>query len=114
MSVYRLMNPPGWIVRSIVWFAAASMVTTILHELSHACAAYALGVRSTLFNYFVNLDLTQAQEATAERALIRVAGPVFCLAFGIVVWLAYRRARSSAAELPLLYLSVFGVGVFAT
>jgi hypothetical protein len=34
-----------------VWFAAASMWTTILHELAHVCAAFALGVRSTLFNY---------------------------------------------------------------
>ena len=106
------MNAPGWIVRPVVWFAAASMVTTILHELSHACAAYALGVRATLFNYFVDLDLTQAQAATADRALIRVAGPLFCLAFGIVAWLAFRRVRGSAAELPLLYLSVFGVGTF--
>jgi hypothetical protein len=104
------MNPPGWIVRSIVWFAAASMVTTILHELSHACAAYALGVRSTLFNYFVDLDPTQA--ATAELALIRVAGPLFCLAFGMVAWLTLRQVRGSVAELPLLYLSVFGVGTF--
>jgi hypothetical protein len=112
VSFHRLMNPPGWIVRSIVWFAAAAMVTTILHEFSHACAAYALGVRSTLFNYFVDLDLTQAQAATAERALIRVAGPLFCLAFGMVAWLALRRVRGSAAELPLLYLSVFGLGTF--
>jgi hypothetical protein len=106
------MNPPGWIFRSIVWFAAASMVTTILHELSHACAAYALGVRSTLFNYFVDLDLTRAQAVSTERALIGVAGPMFCLAFGIVAWLAFRRARGSGGGLPLLYLSVFGVGTF--
>ena len=106
------MNPPGWILRPIVWFAAASMVTTILHEFTHACAAYALGVRSTLFNYSVDLDLAQAQAATYERALIGVAGPLVCLAFGAVVWLAFRRAHGSAVELPLLYLSVFGVGTF--
>jgi hypothetical protein len=41
-----------------------------------------------------------------------VSGPLFCLAFGMVAWLAFRRARGSAAELPLLYLSVFGAGTF--
>jgi hypothetical protein len=108
------MNPPGWIFRPIVWFAAASMVTTILHELTHACTAYALGVRSTLYSYVVDLDLTQAQEqaATTERALIGVSGPLFSLAFGMLAWLAFGRARGSAAELPLLYLSVFGAGTF--
>ncbi len=108
----RSTNPRAWVLRPIVWFVAASMVTTILHELTHACAAYALGVRSTLFNYSVALDLTQAQAATHQRALIGVAGPLFCLAFGMLGWLAFRRARDSAAELPLLHLSVFGTGTF--
>lgn len=88
------------------------MVTTILHELTHACVAYAVGVRSTLFNYSVDLDLTHAQAASYERTLIGVAGPVFCLAFGMAAWLAFRRARGTAGELPMLYLSVFGVSTF--
>ena len=106
------MNPPGWILRPVVWFAAASMLTTILHEFTHACTAYALGVRSTLFNYSVDLDMTQAQAAGHERALIAIAGPLCCLAFGTVAWIAFRRTRDSAAALPLLYLSVFGVATF--
>jgi hypothetical protein len=105
-------NSGAWGLRPIVWFAAASMVTTILHELAHACAAFALGVRSTLFNYSADLDLTPAQAATNLPALIRVAGPVFCLGFGMLSWLAFRRLRGSAAEVPLLYLSVFGIGTF--
>jgi hypothetical protein len=32
------MNPPGWTPRPVVWFAAASMLTTTLHEFTHACA----------------------------------------------------------------------------
>src|SRR6185436_7181198 len=40
------------------------------------------------------------------------AGPIGCLAYGAIAWLAFRRARGSAAELPLLYLAVFGVGTF--
>jgi hypothetical protein len=95
-----------------VWFAAASMLTTIVHEVAHACAAFALGVRSTLFNYSATLDLTPAQAASNLPALIRVAGPLFCLALGTVTLVAFRRARDSAAALPLLYLSVFSIGTF--
>ena len=102
----------AWMVRPIVWFATASIATTILHELAHACTAYALGVRSTLFNYSANLDLTPAQAASSLPAFIRVAGPGFCLVVGMVSWLTFRRTRGSAVELPLLYLSVFGIGTF--
>jgi hypothetical protein len=66
------------------WFAAASMLTTILHELVHACAAFGLGVRSTLYNYSADLDLTPAQAATNLPVRIGIAGPVFYLALGIV------------------------------
>ena len=107
------MKPQGWILRPIVWFSTAALVTTILHELTHALVAYSLGVRSTLYNYSVRIDLTPAQAADLEtRALISVAGPTICLLLGIIAWLAYRRARDSAAAMPLLYFAVFGVGTF--
>ena len=108
----RSSDRRGLVLRPIVWFAAASMVTTILHESAHAGAALALGVRSTLFNYSANLDLTPAQAASNVPALIAVAGPLVCLTFGIFSWLALNRARDSAAALPLLYLSVFSIGTF--
>jgi len=88
------------------------MLTTVLHELAHVCVAFALGVRSTLYNYSGDLDLTEAQAATALPALIRVAGPAFCLAIGTLSALGSRRMPGSAAELPLLYLAVFGLGTF--
>ena len=88
------------------------MVTTILHELAHACTAYAVGVRSRLFNYSVDLDPALPAAATGQRALIGVSGPVFCLGLGVLAWLALRRARESAAGLPLLYFTVFGLGTF--
>lgn len=106
------MNSRTWFVRPIVWFAAASMMTTILHELAHASMASALGVPSTLHNYAVDLDLTDPNATARRRALIGIAGPVFSLGSGVLAWSVFRRARGSAVELPLLYLSVFGIATF--
>jgi hypothetical protein len=97
----------------VVWFAAASTITTVLHEFTHAMVAYALGVRSTLFSYFADLDLPSTQGAIPQGAVIGIAGPLFCLALGVVSWFAFRRVRNSDAGLPLLYFTVFGVGTFA-
>jgi hypothetical protein len=69
-------------------------------------------VRSTLFGYFVDLDFTDQQRHSTLPAIIGVAGPTFCLALGIVSWWVFRHRRGSAAELPLLYLSAFGVATF--
>jgi hypothetical protein len=112
MEFARSRDSRAWFLRPTVWFAAASMVTTILHELTHAAVAYAIGVRSTLFNYDVDLHLTEAQAATNRAAVIGIAGPFVCLGLGVLGWLAFRRARGSAVELPLLYVSVFGIGTF--
>jgi hypothetical protein len=88
------------------------MVTTIVHELAHAMLAYALGVRSTLFSYFVDLELTPAQAANYQGAIIGVAGPLIGLLLGMFAWLAFRRVRDSGAGLPLVYFTIFGVGTF--
>lgn len=106
------MKPPAWIVRPTVWFATAAMVTTMLHELTHALVAYSLGVRSTLYNYSARIDLTPAQAASDAPAIIAAAGPTVCLLLGLVAWVAYRGARDSGAALPLFYFVVFGVGTF--
>lgn len=95
-----------------MWFATGSILITILHELAHVSMAFVLGVRSTLFNYSGVVHFTPAQAASSLPVIIRVAGPLFCLAAGVSCWLAFRRARDSAAGLPLLYLSVFGIGTF--
>ena len=88
------------------------MMVTILHEGAHASTAFMLGVPSTLFNYSVDHHLTQAQLATWRPAIIAVAGPTFCLVLGVLACFAYKRARGSRAELPLLYFSALGVGTF--
>ncbi|HEV2853334.1 MAG TPA: hypothetical protein VHC97_11075 [Thermoanaerobaculia bacterium] len=100
----------SWVARPILWFAIAYTVNQILHELAHALTAYSLGIPSTLFHFYVDLD--QERATLGERALFGVAGPVFSLAFGTLCGLAYRRGKGSAAEMPLFYLSVFGLSIF--
>jgi len=102
----------SWVLRPILWYVTASIATTILHELAHASVAFALGVRSTLFSYRADLDLTPAQAASDLPLLIRIAGPLFSLVCGALCWLAYRQRRGAPLALPLLYLSVFGIGTF--
>ena len=101
-----------WIVRPIVWFATASIATTVFHELSHALVAYAFGVRSTLHNYSVALHPTPTQAVSSIPAIIGIAGPTLCLVMGILAWVLFRRARATAAELPLLFFTVFGIATF--
>lgn len=100
----------SWSLRLIVLFAAAYTIIGILHEWAHALTAYALRVPSTLFHLYVQLD--QGAGTLNERAVIRAAGPLFCLGVGIVCWFAYRKAKGSRAELLLLYLAWFGIATF--
>ena len=98
----------AWGLRPIVLFAAAYTIIGILHEWAHALTAYVLKVPSTLFHLNVHLD--RADGTLNERAVIRVVGPLFCLGVGLVCWFAYRKAKGSRVELPLLYLAWFGIG----
>ena len=100
----------AWGLRPIVLFAAAYTIIGIVHEWAHALTAYALKVPSTLFHLYVHLD--RADSTFNERALIGVAGPLVCLGVGLVCWFAYKNAKSSRAELPLLYLAWFGSATF--
>jgi hypothetical protein len=99
-----------WVLRPIVLFAATYAGVGALHELAHALTAYVLGVPSTLFHLYV--DLEPGDGNLDQQAIIRVAGPVFCLCLGLVCWLAYKKAGSSRAALPLLYLAWFGIVTF--
>src|ERR1043165_418466 len=100
----------AWALRPILLFSATYTIVGILHELTHALTAYALRIPSTLFPYAVNLD--PAHGTLNQRALIGVAGPLLCLAIGLVSCGAYLRARNSRWGLPLLYVTMFGVGTF--
>jgi hypothetical protein len=86
------------------------MISIILREGAHAVLAAALGLRPTLYQYWV--DWPPGSATLAQEAVIRAGGPTFSLIVGLCCWLAYRARKQSAAGLPLLYLSAFGVAIF--
>lgn len=95
-----------WSLRPLVLFVATYTIIGILHEWAHALTAYALRVPSVLTHLYVHIDQTAA--TLNQLAIIRVAGPVFCLFIGLLSWFAYWRVRTRA-RLLLLYLGWFGV-----
>lgn len=99
-----------WMLRPILWLATAYTINQVLHELAHALTAFFLGVPSTLFHFWVDVD--PARAGPRERALIAAAGPVFSLAFGLLCGAVSRNHRVPSARLPLLYLSVVGLSMF--
>ena len=105
-----MLRSASWVLRPIVLFVTAYAIVGILHEWAHALTAYALHVPSTLFHLYGNLEPGVA--TLNELAVIRTAGPLFCLVFGLICWFAYRRANGSRVALLLLYLAWFGVGTF--
>jgi hypothetical protein len=100
----------AWVLRPTVWFATAYTIIIIFHEAAHALTAAALGIPSTLFNFWVNHEFARA--SADERAVVFVAGPAASLLVGSAGWFIYRRVRNSAAGLPFLYLTAFGVTNF--
>lgn len=110
MPLSKNVKSVSWVLRPIVLFAAAYTIVGILHEWAHALTAYSLGVPSMLLHLYVNLE--PGIGTLNERAIIRAAGPVFCLGLGLVCWVGYGRAKGSRGQLPLLYLAWFGIATF--
>jgi hypothetical protein len=104
------MSRADWIFRPILWFATAWTIQVILHEGAHALMAFALGVPSTLHQYWV--DWPDGAATLRQEAIIRTWGPVFSLIAGLTFWLIYRAKSRTAAGLPLLYLSAIGIAMF--
>jgi len=103
-------GPPRLWLRPALWFTAASIATTTLHELAHAVTGCTLGVASTLYSYSVDLD---TNSTTDQRALIGLAGPVTSLVLGVIAAVWFRHVKDDSAKaLPLLYLTVFGIATF--
>ncbi|MCU1337282.1 MAG: hypothetical protein JWO19_2863 [Bryobacterales bacterium] len=97
-------------LRTTIVFFTAYALNTLAHEFAHALMAYSLGLRSTVFHYYADIDFTGAE--AYPRILVPLAGPLFSLGFGLVCWLVYRKTRSKPSKLPWLYLAIFGISIF--
>jgi hypothetical protein len=82
----------------------------VAHEFAHAATAYSLGIPSTLFHFYANIDF--ATQEPMPRVWVAVAGPLFNLAFGLLCWLVYTKVRFQPARLSWLYHSIMGIGMF--
>jgi hypothetical protein len=99
------------VLRRSIWFATAYTIVIVVHEWAHALTSSALGLETTLFHFWANIDPTN-QATVGQKAAFGVAGPVSSLVVGVVAWLAYRRFKRSSAALPLLFLTAHGVSNF--
>jgi len=97
-------------LRLVLAFFAAYGLNTVLHECAHALMAHLLGLPSTLFHFYVNIDYPSGDVKT--RVLCAIAGPLFSLGLGVVCWVAYRRFQTRPQGLLLLYLSILGTSIF--
>jgi hypothetical protein len=94
---------------SLLFFSALAL-NLILHELSHALAAYLLHVKSTMYQLYVNPDTEHA--TLAQNIIIAATGPFFSLCLGLVFWWAYQKQSSSSIKMFSLYGAVFGISIF--
>jgi len=97
-------------IRTTLLFFTAYALNTEVHEVAHALMAYSLGIRSTLFHYYVDPDFTSVDPM--PRVLVAIAGPVFSLVFGLLCWLIYHKIRQRTSKLSWLYLAIFGISIF--
>ena len=99
-----------WFLRIVVWFPTAYTIVIIAHEGAHAVSAVALGFPSTLFNFWVDYEFTDA--TVVQQAIVGGAGPVASLVLGVVAAIGYRVVLRPAASIPLLLLAAHGVSNF--
>lgn len=98
------------LLSSSVAFLLALLLTITWHELGHALAAVALGLRPTLYPFSVDTRaVSDAQQVTTA-----LAGPVLSLVTGAVLLAVHARlSRTGFWPLTLLWLGLAGVQTFA-
>lgn len=92
---------------AILYYMAAFMLTTLVHELSHALVAKLLGGLLVLYN--THVETLNEQLLVCAKVAIALAGPLLSLGQGLVfmAW-AWRQRAAGDAALCRLYLGVFG------
>lgn len=98
------------VAKAILLFFSALAINFILHELSHAVAAYLLHIKSTLFQQYVNPDTAHATKF--QNLTITAVGPIFSLCLGLAFWAYYKLNSTNSARLFSLYAAIFGVSIF--
>lgn len=89
-------------------YAAAFLLTTLLHELAHAVAGKLLGTLPVLYNSHV--EGRNEQVPTATTLAVALAGPLFSLVQGAALLARARRDQGTGLRsLLLLFLAVFGL-----
>jgi hypothetical protein len=99
-----------FILRPIFAFFSALAINLILHELSHAIAAYLVGVKSTMYQLYVNPDTEHASKQ--QNIFITATGPIFSLMLGLFSWLLFKKYSVAKRNLFFLYSSIFGISIF--
>jgi hypothetical protein len=95
-------------INSTVIYVIAFLITTIVHELSHAFVGMINDSGSVLHHNFVE-HTTIANLNIAQRVSISLSGPVASLLQGLLVGLIYLKVqKQSLFKLFLLWFSVLG------
>src|SRR5262245_10679979 len=79
----------AWL-RPIIWFPVAYTLVIIVHEAAHAATAAALGFPATLFNFWVDYQLTEAALGAAFLPARLVEGSLWIFAAAGVMTAATR------------------------
>lgn len=98
------------IAKTTLLFFSALAINFILHELSHAGAAYLLHIKSTLFQQYVNPDIANATKF--QNLTITAVGPIFSLCLGLAFWTNYKMNSTNSVRLFSLYAAIFGISIF--
>ena len=91
-------------------FFSALVTNFILHELSHAIAAYLLHIKSSMYQLYVNPDSAHAN--LSLNIIIAATGPVFSLCLGLLFWWIYKKQSFSSIKLFSLYGAITGINIF--
>ena len=98
------------IFKPTLLFFSALVTNFILHELSHAIAAYLLHIKSSMYQLYVNPD--SAHASLSQNIIIAATGPVFSLCLGLLFWWVYKKQSFSSIKLFSLYGAITGVNIF--
>lgn len=95
-------------INSAILYVTAFLLTTIIHEFSHAISGFFFESNSVMHhNYVEHLSIENLN--TNQKILIALAGPIISLIQGILSGLVYYRLRKKSRKMLHLFLLWFSV-----